>query len=175
MFDTLELTWRRAVIPTLSPAMDISRPYNVERIVWLTQGAQSAKAFMHQLETMGRAKLAGPIDGVRTGSCSDAETIKVIRRAHEQFGYSMDPHTAVGVAAAGQCLHQDLLSGEDIREGVVVLSTASPLKFDEAVAAALGKPLAPLDASESFSVKVPIDRLETVLRLELERPGSSLL
>jgi threonine synthase len=61
---------------------------------------------------------------------SEAETAETIRRVHVETGMVIDPHTAVGVAAA-----QDRLAGAG---PVVCLATAHPAKFPDAVERAVG-------------------------------------
>jgi threonine synthase len=62
----------------------------------------------------------------------DAETRAAIAAIHQQTGRIIDPHTAVGVAAAQKLGKQ--------ASPVVVLSTAHPAKFPDAVRAAIGSP-----------------------------------
>jgi threonine synthase len=54
----------------------------------------------------------------------------------ETYGYTMDPHTAVAVAAAESLGYALSASMET---PVAVLSTASPCKFEESVTVALGE------------------------------------
>jgi threonine synthase len=58
------------------------------------------------------------------------ETLATIAAFHRQTGYLLDPHTAVGVRAAQDCVEQG--------ETPVCLATAHPAKFGEAVEAATG-------------------------------------
>ncbi len=62
----------------------------------------------------------------------DSETLSTIKKLFEETGRIVDPHTAVALAAAHKC------GG---REGVptVVLSTAHPAKFPDAIEAAIGR------------------------------------
>jgi threonine synthase len=63
--------------------------------------------------------------------CDDAETLAVMAETHARTGRLVDPHTAVGLAAAAKIVPRD-------RGPVVVLSTADPAKFPESVARATG-------------------------------------
>jgi threonine synthase len=85
----------------------------------------------------------------------DEETLGAIRRVHAETGRLIDPHTAVAVAAA-----------EKLRvpagAPVVVLSTAHPAKFPDAVQRATGQipPLPPrlrdlMDRPEKMTVLPP--------------------
>jgi threonine synthase len=75
--------------------------------------------------------LAALRERYRAVSISDAETLATMRDMHRRHGRLVDPHTAVGLAAA---------SRSSAADGVptVVLATAHPAKFPETVARATG-------------------------------------
>jgi threonine synthase len=100
---------------TLSNAMDVAIPSNLVRIEAL---------FGRDLAALG--------DVVRGWAFDDDATLDTMARVHRDFGYVLDPHTAVGWRAA-----EALRSSEPDRD-VVVLATAHPAKFPEAVAHAVG-------------------------------------
>ena len=56
----------------------------------------------------------------------DEQTCATIAEVHGQTGYLLDPHTAIGVKAARECRRSLALP-------MVVLGTAHPVKFPEAV------------------------------------------
>lgn len=101
-------------VRTLSNAMDVGVPSNLERL-----RALFADDALRQL-----------VVGTRV---SDEETVASMRAVYESTGYVADPHTAVGLEAARR--HRQR-SGAD--RPVVVLSTAHPAKFPEAVEPAVG-------------------------------------
>ena len=68
-----------------------------------------------------------------TASIDQSETLDTIRNFYKRFHYVLDPHTAVGVAAARR-LSKELPPGP-----VVCLATAHPAKFPEAVRKAIGR------------------------------------
>ena len=100
-----------ASIRTLSNAMDVGIPSNLERLRWLHDDAALRRL-------------------VTGHTVSDADTLATMRAVRDATGYVADPHTAVGLHAA-QRLRRD-------GEPVVVLATAHPAKFPEAVERALG-------------------------------------
>lgn len=103
--------------PTVSNAMDVGDPSNLERIRWLFQDDVVA---LRQV--------------VRGAWVSDDDTRACISRVARQSGYVMDPHTAVGWQA------MERLRGGG--EGPwVVLATAHPCKFPEVVEQATGVPV----------------------------------
>ena len=61
---------------------------------------------------------------------TDARTLETMRRIYTEHGLLVDPHTAVGCAAAWDHLAGD---GHPDREQVIVLSTAHPGKFSDIV------------------------------------------
>lgn len=108
----------RPAVQTLSSAMDVARPNNLERLLNL---------YGDDWATLSRE--------VSGSSHTDAETLDAIRRVYEEEGYLMDPHTAVGWLALRS--HRAGASGQRVRPGVV-LSTASPAKFPATVERATG-------------------------------------
>ena len=135
--------------PTLGPSMDIQVASNFERALF----EASCRNVAWVREAMARFAESKSIvlpDGVRTAlraryaarRCDDAQTLAAIARVHAETGRLIDPHTAVGVAAAYNL-------GEHRKVPVVVLSTAHPAKFPDAVRRATGQiPPAPPRLSE---------------------------
>jgi len=127
---------RGKVHPTMSPAMDIQSASNFERLYFECVGreaTETARAF----EAFGRsgvidlppAAFAKMGELFRGASVSETETARTMVATLNETGELIDPHTAVAVAA----LRRTPLDGP-----VVVMSTAHPAKFPEAVAAACG-------------------------------------
>ena len=63
--------------------------------------------------------------------CDDDETKTIIRAVHDERGRLVDPHTAIGIAAARR-------RRAEIKGPIVAVGTAHPAKFPDAVAAATG-------------------------------------
>ena len=76
------------------------------------------------------AAIRRDFDAVRV---SEAECAAEIARVHRESGITIDPHTAVGVAAARAALRRDPATP------VVALATAHPAKFPDAVERATGE------------------------------------
>ena len=140
--------------PTLSPSMDIQVASNFERALFEASCRNVAwlrEAMAHFAET---GSIALP-DGVRTAlraryaakRCDDEQTLAAIARVHAETGRLIDPHTAVGVAAAYNL-------GEHRKGPVVVLSTAHPAKFPDAVRRATGL-IPPVPPRLSEALKAP--------------------
>ena len=128
---------RGAVRHTTSPAMDIQVASNFERYLYYYFGedADRLRAFMEQFAATGAASVSGrpQTDEFLATSVSEAEVRRTIRSVYEKNGYVVDPHTAVGLAAA-----------ERFRvPGVqICAATAHPAKFPESVNEAIGKDVA---------------------------------
>jgi threonine synthase len=121
---------------TSSPSMDIQIASNFERYLYYLRGENGAavKADMEGFAATGRLDLSAFTQQVshdfRSRSVSEEETIATIGAFHKEYGYLLDPHTAVGVKAA-----QEL---RDPARPVVCLATAHPAKFGDAVTKAIG-------------------------------------
>ena len=121
----------RPSVPTISNAMDVGDPSNLARILALYDG---------DVDRL-RKDLVGSVH-------DDDETRECITRVYRRTGYVLDPHSAVGYLGveAGR---------RAFGEGpCVVLCTAHPVKFREAVEPAIGS-----------EVPVP-ERLAACLRAE---------
>jgi len=102
---------------TLSNAMDVGNPSNFERLEEVFKGDWR--------------EMASRIEG---RSITDARTMETIRSVHAETGVLVDPHTAVGYAAA----RDHLAAAGTSAEQVIVLSTAHPAKFSDIVQKATG-------------------------------------
>ena len=130
---------RGPVAQTQSPAMDIQIASNFERLYFEVvdrQGVETSRA-MRAFAEAGAIdippKALAAIRELFVGAgISEADTTKAIVATLNQTGELIDPHTAVGVAAAQR------LGPVKAATPLVVLSTAHPAKFPEAVEAASG-------------------------------------
>lgn len=131
--------------PTLSPSMDIQIASNFERALFEASG-RDADWVRTAMDAFGREmKLALPpeiLAALRARytalAVDDTRTLATIAAVHQISGRFIDPHTAVALTAA-----EDIQA--DAKGPVVVLSTAHPAKFPDAVREATGKepPLPP--------------------------------
>ena len=129
----------RGVVPTQSPSMDIQVSSNFERLLFDTSGRDAAtvRRMMAGLEQSraftidapALASIRGTFDGERV---SEDDTLREIARTWDQSQIVLDPHTAVGSAAARRAL------ARDPAVPVIVAATAHPAKFPDAVAKATG-------------------------------------
>lgn len=127
----------KGVIATSSPSMDIQLASNFERLLFELAGRDAArvKSLMGDLRETGVFRLNdNELQELRSlfaaHSVGEHETEMTIRGLAEETGLLADPHTAVAVAAA---------RNETGTVPMVVLSTAHPAKFPEAVERASGR------------------------------------
>lgn len=110
-FNTGKYTSRPSV-QTLSNAMDVGAPSNMERI--------------NNLFGNDVSKIK---DEISAYSVSDEQTKATMKSAYEKYNYIADPHTAVGIHVAEEKANY---------ETTVVMSTAHPAKFKADVEQILG-------------------------------------
>lgn len=130
-----------SVKPTASPSMDIQVASNFERLLFEAKD-RDANALRETMEGFASNKGMKIDDqtlaAIRADFVSDAvsmeETLSEIARHYKETGALIDPHTAVGRAAAIRFRESGALSGK-----IVTLSTAHPAKFPEAVKDATGE------------------------------------
>ena len=119
------------VIQTLAPSMDISVASNFERLLYnlydnnSSMLAAAMSAFPEQSISIPKDKQDLMSNFFKSHKSDDEEILEQIERTYDAIGYMLDPHTATGVKAGNH------LSPDD--EPVVVMGTAHPAKFSEAI------------------------------------------
>jgi threonine synthase len=128
----------RDVVATSSPSMDIQVSSNFERLLFDAYGrdAPAVRALMGSLAQSGRfmvsAQALKELRSLFTADRADEqECAAEIRAWMREADYCVDPHTAVALAVAEK-------ETRDPSVPMVVLSTAHPAKFPDAVKAACG-------------------------------------
>ena len=122
-----------SVVATTSPAMDILKSSNVERILYDLYGAERTKELMQQLDNekyyqLTNEELAQLQSTFSADYCEDDEGKSYIKQAFAE-GYLMDPHTATCFKAYDSCREKTLKT--------VAYSTAEWTKFSPTIANAL--------------------------------------
>lgn len=124
----------RHLVHTISPAMDILKSSNVERILFDKFGASRTKELMDALASSGKYELTpDELDVLREdfdASFSTDEECEAVIGEYAKNGYIMDPHTATCIRAYKTLRKQKLPT--------VVYSTAEWTKFSPTVSRALG-------------------------------------
>ena len=127
------------VVPTYSPSMDIQISSNFERLLFdlYDRNGKTLAEAMTEFRRSGTLKVgANALADVRVlfdaGRLDEEGTLAAIADCRRRFGETIDPHTAVGYAVAQR--HR-----RDPKVPMVVLATAHPAKFPDAVAKATGE------------------------------------
>ncbi len=118
---------------TTSPAMDILKSSNVERVLFSLYGAQRTRALMESLDkekiyTLTPVELAKLQEIFVADYCSDEEGKAYIKAAFAE-DYLMDPHTATCFKTYESCSNPKIKS--------IIYSTAEWTKFSPVIANAL--------------------------------------
>ncbi|MCD6191184.1 MAG: threonine synthase, partial [Sulfurimonas sp.] len=113
------------LILTTSPAMDILKSSNVERVLFGLYGAQRTRELMNDLDTKGIYTLtANELSKLQeifvADYCSDEQGKEYIKSTFKD-GYLMDPHTATCFKAYESCATKDIPT--------IIYSTAEWTKF----------------------------------------------
>lgn len=123
----------RELIQTKSPAMDILKSSNIERVMYDKFGAVRTKELFDDLAATDRFVLTADelahLQEDFVANYSDDETCEKMIASYAQKGYIMDPHTATCMKAYEELRTEQL--------STVIYSTAEWTKFSTTVAQAL--------------------------------------
>ena len=144
---------KQALQHSLSPSMDIMVSSNFERLLFDLYGRDGAqiRRLMQEFDSgtmhLDESALTSARALFSSFRLDDADTLSIIRDVYTQGEYLLDPHTAIGVAAArAERWQQD--------HPMVCLATAHPAKFPEAIIQALAaeqaEPPLPLHMQDLF-------------------------
>jgi len=153
------------VEPTISPSMDIQVSSNFERLYFELVGRDGkavASAFseFRKTGTLPIAKTQwekarGLFEAYRI---DEDRTRAAMAAAYKQSGRLIDPHSAVALAAAEEARHDPSMSKP--AGPMVVVATAHPAKFPEAVESATGiRPEAPPRLAKLMRLPERLERL----------------
>jgi len=125
----------RPLEQSLAPSMDIMISSNFERLLFdlydqdgavITQLMSDSKAGSMKLTDSALTRAQQLFCSYR---CDDKGMVDLIRETYQDSDYLLDPHTAIGLAAARECR-------KSLDIPMVTLATAHPAKFPDAVKAA---------------------------------------
>ena len=141
----------RTLKRTISPSMDILISSNFERYLYhvLDRDELRVSYYMKRLKEDHMIEIdeLNQAKDIFSFDASEEETKAMIRFVFDSSGYLIDPHTAVA-----KCVANKYRSETSSQNHMLIVSTASPLKFTSAVMEAL-------DLSESDNVKDNIENL----------------
>ena len=120
----------REFYKTNSPSMDILISSNLERMLYYACGENELKVkeLMDALKNDGSYEFSNPFDIFYASYATEDDTYEMIKKMYKENNYVLDPHTAVAYKA---CLDYKNESNDGLMN--VVVSTASPFKFPQAV------------------------------------------
>lgn len=130
---------RREFHLTNSPSMDILISSNLERLLYHLSGddGEQIKALMEDLDGKKVYEVSDKIkEGLKVfygGFATVEETSETIGKVYKEAGYLMDTHTAVAYK-----VYEDYKNATGDKIPAVIASTASPYKFADSVAKAIG-------------------------------------
>ncbi|MEO1927393.1 MAG: threonine synthase [Nautiliaceae bacterium] len=129
----------KKLIHTISPAMDILKSSNVERVLFDKFGEERTKELMESLEKEGYFELTPKEhekikEDFLADFATDGECEEIIAKYAKKLDYIMDPHTATAIKA-----YEYLKDKGEIKNKVVAYSTAEWTKFAPSVYKALTK------------------------------------
>ncbi len=148
------------VVPTISPSMDIQAASNFERWIYLHFSGNSdmvrdlMRKFALEREIFIDLQTA-PDKFISAGRAGTAEALETIKRFYGEFGYVLDPHSAVGVSVA--------LSSPCSKTPIICLATAHPAKFPQAIKDATG--------IDGLAKAPQIEALKTLPTLKFKLPS----
>jgi len=130
---------RRPFKKTISPSMDILISSNLERLLYdMSQGNHEMVCYwMRLLKEEGHydvgTEIKNRISSIFWSDYSDEQsTLETIKEVYNEYKYVIDTHTAVAV----DVYDKYVISTGDVTPTVIV-STASPFKFNKSVAGAI--------------------------------------
>ena len=146
----------REFFKTITPSMDILISSNLERLLYYMSDSEQVAKFMQELQTTGKydvgSKILAKIQKAFWADwASDSDTKDLIQEVYRDKNYIADTHTAVAWKVA-----KNYQQATGDKHYTVVVSTASPYKFNGSVLAALNIDTAGLD---EFGL---LDKLATV-------------
>ncbi len=166
-FETGVYDRRREFYTTISPSMDILISSNLERLLSMVAGNENCERWMKDLFEKGIFSVDDNIKsllGKDFKGCyaNENQTKLTIKRYFEEFGYLVDPHTAVALFSADSYEKET-----NSNKKTIVVSTASPYKFSNAVLESLGENI-PADDFEA------LEKLQSISGMKIPETLSSL-
>jgi len=140
-FETGQMA-RDDVAPSLSPSMDIQASSNFERLLFelLERDGDKVRALMQGFSETGRFDVSADVlsrarETFSAFRLDDEGTRAEIARTARETGMVIDPHSAVGLAAARSARAARIVA-DDVP--IISLACAHPAKFPDAVESATG-------------------------------------
>jgi len=153
----------KETVKTISPSMDIQVSSNFERLLWHVKNndGQAVNEAQKALETSNRYQLnESEMQSLRQHfsamRCVETEATAAIRFVHNEFNKIVCPHTATA-------FHAYLSMNQNPQTETVIVETAHPIKFSDAVEKAINVTL-----ETPAQVKGLFERQETMVSTKAE-------
>ena len=151
------------VFETISPSMDIQIASNFERLIYDLNNHDDIETKNVMIEIKEKGKYIIPkkkLDKIKkdflSASMNETEVLNVIKEIYEKYEIILDPHSAIGFGA---------LKKVELEGSNVVLATAHPCKFPEAIARSVNvKPSLPKELKYILEEKENYDIISSDLR-----------
>jgi threonine synthase len=152
-----------AVNPSLSPSMDIQVSSNLERLLFDLFDRKGEKLAGAMQDFRKAGKFTAPTrhwgkvqKSFAAYRLDDKQTLAAMRDIHRRTGMLVDPHSAIGIAAALDARK----SRKSNATPIVALATAHPAKFPDAVEQATGiRPALPPHLAHLMSAQERLSEL----------------
>jgi threonine synthase len=153
------------VEPTISPSMDIQVSSNFERLYFELVGrdGNAVAAAFSEFRKIGKLPIAQAQWDKARGlfaayRVDEDQTRAAMKAVYQENGLLIDPHSAVALAAAKQARNDPSMTLAD--GPLVVVSTAHPAKFPDAVESATGvRPEAPPRLAKIMKLPERLEKL----------------
>jgi threonine synthase len=145
---------RDASIQTISSAMDVFRPSNLERLVVLFGGQYDKNGSITVMPDINKMQETFYVQGF-----NDEDTKIKMKEINMKYDIEIDPHTAVGLLGVDHSINTEHPEFKDYT--IVTLSTAHASKFNEVFTQVNGKeamisePIMNARAKEEVMIKIP--------------------
>lgn len=120
---------------TISPSMDIIISSNLERLLYIVSDFDDklVSKYMNDLSEKGEYTVSHDIKNkidlsFAAGCCDDDMTKTAIKKIKDEYNYTADTHTAVGIK-----VYLDYVQETGDTTKTVIASTANPYKFNKSV------------------------------------------
>jgi len=138
-FESGRYVTQRNFFRTMSPSMDILISSNLERLLFEASGRDAGRVreWMDNLRLEGEYAIDSDVYRLMArdfyaGFADDVAASAVIGRTYRDYGYLLDPHTAVA-----QAVYEQYRSSTGDHTPTITMATASPFKFVQDVLAAI--------------------------------------
>lgn len=137
---------------TSSPSMDILISSNLERLLFhiTDENAEVVRGWMEELKETGKYKVPASVkEKIKSifwaGCCDDSATADSIKNVKNEYGYTIDTHTAVA-----KNVYDSYVESTGDKHKTVIVSTASPFKFANSVLDAISDEV--ISAKDDFEL-----------------------